>query len=252
MSSPEKRPGDDDRHDEEPVTSQPAADQTGPGTDDETRSSENASTEAHGRDTDDPGSIRLAPIPPEGTAAPADASRVFGQPPPSSPYARMLAGKARGDRAGTPGADLGPGADAGSSPGSEPRTTLSEEEARRLRNRGRYALALGLAGLLAAFIAFPLGPILGVAAIVLGVLARRAARDAWTTVPGAKAGIVLGIVATALSTIVIVTMVVFWDEAMEYQECISGANTQTAREACYERLMERLTERLAPAGTMPR
>ena len=280
MSSPENRPGEDDeRRDEEPATARPGVEHTDGGLpeDGEARPTEGAGTEADrpdagpdtggsdadradagGPDAEGAGSLtsRLAPIPPEGTAAPADATRVFGQPPPSSPYARILAGDIRGGRTGVPGAGAGagtPGAGpAGPHRGAEPGSRLSEEDVRRLRNRGRYALALGFAGLLASVIAFPLGPILGIAAIVLGLSARRAAREAQVSVPGAKPGIVLGIVATALSTILLATMVVFWDEATEYQRCMSGANTQTAREACQERLMERITERVAPAGTTPR
>lgn len=261
MSSPEQRPGDDGRDDEKRATVRPDAEHRAGGPTDGDEARRGAPTPGGMPDGEDAGSAppELAPIPPEGTAAPADATRVFGQPPPSSPYARILAGHARGDRtraSGQPPAGVRPGGEGGvpTSPHHvpEPRPSLSEEDTRRLRNRGRYALALGLAALLASVIAFPLGPILGIAAIVLGVLTRRTARTAQVDAPGAKPGIVLGIVATAFSTILLATMLVFWSEVTEYQQCMSGANTQTARETCQEQLVERITERVAPTGTMPR
>ncbi|MBM7790904.1 DUF4190 domain-containing protein [Tenggerimyces flavus] len=169
-----------------------------------------------------------APIPSEGTSAPPDANRVFGQAPPSHPFSAP---------AGGPGGD-GP-----------PPVKLSEADDRKLRIRARLAVIFGAGALIFAVLAFPLGLILGVAAIVLGALARRSARPARVRAPGAVPGIVLGIVATVFASFVAVTAAVFWDEVSEYYTCMEGANTRTSQEGCQETMRKRLTERLEADGS---
>ncbi len=274
MSSPEERPGDpqpEERADR-PATGRTSGDAAG-----------------------DREELQLAPIPAEGTSAPADADRVFGRPSPSSPYARIVppAGMSQDNSAhdrpsNGPASESGSGSAAGSesapSPGSrsgggtaggrsdgphEPGqnhgwgqsngtsqshgsghgrgsngSPPSEEQVRRLRGLGRWALVLGIAGLLASVAAFPLGLALGIAAIVLGLRARRAGASNRMVVPGATPGLVLGAVATVFAGILTVTAVVFWDEVVEYQQCLSGANTQTARDGCQRHLENRIMDRV--------
>jgi hypothetical protein len=193
-----------------------------------------------GGDPADPDDLLLAPIPEEGTTAPADSDRIFGRPSATSPYARIISSAAmsRQDRPerGGPVGPRGPGEPKGRRP-PNPR------EQQRIRSQGRWALGLGISGLLASIIAFPLGLPMGIAAIVLAVLARRAGRRQGQVVAGATPGLVLGIVATAFASVLMVTAAVFWNEMLTYSECMSGANTQTAKEHCRNHVEEQILDR---------
>ncbi|GAA5030642.1 DUF4190 domain-containing protein [Actinopolymorpha pittospori] len=221
MSSAEK-PAGDRHHDDQPVTTRPSGTggPIGP---------------------DESGDPRLAPIPPEGTDAPPDSERVFGRPEASSPYARIVA-------ATTPDPSRGGSHPPAPPPGGGPDPReVTEDQLRRARNRGRFALLLGIAGLATSIFAFPLGLILGVAAIVLGALARRDGKRGRQQIAGATPGMVLGIVASVFACVLGVMAAVFWTEIIDYQDCYSGANTQTAREGCQRHLEEQIMDRVAPA-----
>jgi hypothetical protein len=125
---------------------------------------------------------------------------------------------------------------------------LSEEDERKLRNRARAAVILGIGAVIFAVLLFPLGLLMGIAAIVLGALARRGARPAGLRTPGAVPGIVLGILATVFASLVAVTAAVFWDEVNTYRVCIEGANTRSAQQGCQDALVEQLNERMS-SGT---
>jgi hypothetical protein len=177
-----------------------------------------------------------------------------GGTPGNSPGGTSSGGSASGS-GGTPssgsggrfGGSGGPGTPSGpTAPHPQPPTG---DELKRIRNRGRLAILFGLTGLVASVLAFPLGLLLGIAAIVCGVIARRASRRTHVTVPGATPGLLLGVVATVFASILTATAVVFWDEVVEYQQCYSGANTQTARESCQQRLEERIVDRIGPLSS---
>lgn len=197
-------------------------------------------TPGAGGDPADPDERLLAPIPAEGTTAPADSDRIFGRASPTSPYARIIssAAMARQDRPerGDPTSSRDPARPAG------PRPPTPQEQ-HRIRTQGRWALVLGISGLLASILAFPLGLPMGIAAIVLAVLARRAGRRQGRVVPGATPGLVLGIVATAFASVLMVTAAVFWNEMLTYSQCMSGANTQTAKEHCRNHAEEQILDR---------
>lgn len=186
-----------------------------------------------------------APIPSEGTSAPPDANRVFGQTPqtPQTPY-----GAPAGGSSGSSGSS-GPDGSGPGWPSGPPGSTLSEADDRKMRSRARMAIILGAGAVIFAVLAFPLGLILGVAAIVFGSLARRIARPARVRAPGAVPGIVLGILATVFASLVTVTAGVFWDEVNEYRTCMEGANTRTSQQGCQETLSKRIMERVQPGGT---
>jgi len=225
--------------------------------------------------------LGLAPIPAEGTIAPADPERVFGRQPSPSAYSRVIAAADRppkSDHAGrptpagdqpAPGPSAGPETSDSSTRGEQPATTPrphdapgaghpasppppssppSPQDVSRLTSRGRLAIFLGLAGLVCvtSVFALPLGLGLGIAAIVVGARARKRGQQAHQAVPGAMTGIVLGIVSSVFASLLIVSAAVFWEELVEYQDCVSGANTNTAREACQREFEERLVERVTP------
>lgn len=187
--------------------------------------------------SDDPELPRLAPIPPGGTTAPPDRERVFAGPGSAFPGAPTPAGPDGGWQrsTGSPSA----AASASSPAGAQP----TEEDLRKVRNRGRLALALGITSLLA-LVFFPLTPLLGIAAIVVGIIARRLARRASTISAGAVPGIVLGAVSTLIAAVLIVSMAVFWKEFTTYASCIEGANTHSAQNKCRDQLERSLEERM--------
>jgi hypothetical protein len=320
-----------------------------------------ANGHSDGTGGDQSGDLHLEPIPAEGTAAPPDSERVFGKPPPTSPYARLAASNTpgkpakpgtpagpehdgsagasdpqeAGDQAGqvqagpqqsghqqsgdqqsgtagstpdasgtsgetpTPGrteasggtdssagtdTSTGTGSSAGTPGAGGPTPTSdrpgwppagptsapppggseppSADQLERARKQGRFALLFGIGGLLASLFLFPIGlslgvagivffligPGLGIAGIVFGVLARRVGRSSRVVVAGAVPGLALGIVATVFASLLSVVVVVFWNEAVDYQECMSGANTQTARDGCQQEVEQRIRERM---GTPP-
>jgi hypothetical protein len=111
---------------------------------------------------------------------------------------------------------------------------------------GRFALMLGIFGLLASIFVPPLGIFAGGIAIGLGVAGRRRGRRAGRVVPGAGPGLILGVVAVAIGLVLSVVWAVFWNEIVDYQECVSGANTQTARQNCQTTFEKSIFDRLAP------
>jgi len=107
---------------------------------------------------------------------------------------------------------------------------------------GRRAAVTGVAGLVLSVLLFPVGLVLDVAAIVLGVRARRAA-PAGTRVPGAVAGVALGAVGVLVASTVLAVTAANWSSVRRYEQCSSGANTGLARQDCQDRLRRDLERR---------
>lgn len=120
--------------------------------------------------------------------------------------------------------------------------------------RGLIALFLGVAGVVLSVLFVPVGLVLDVAAIVVGLRAVRGSgpERGWESgeptgggkgrAPGAVPGVVLGSVGVVLAAIVLTVLGFFWQEVRAYQECMSGANTITVKERCraaFERSIER-------------
>lgn len=105
---------------------------------------------------------------------------------------------------------------------------------------GRIALAVAVPGLVLSVLFFPLGLVLDVGAIVVGVRALRRAERA----PGAIAGVVLGSLGAVLVAMVIALLGVFWQEVRAYQECMSGANTISTQEQCRAEFKQAIETRL--------
>lgn len=110
-------------------------------------------------------------------------------------------------------------------------------------NGGRIAVLVGLSGAILSLLFFPVGLVLDVAAIVLGVRALRRVRTRGGRAPGAVAGIVLGSVGAVLVALVVTVLGVFWNEVRAYQECMSGANTIRSEEKCTAEFERALRER---------
>jgi len=113
-----------------------------------------------------------------------------------------------------------------------------------LRQRAVVALALGalsLIGLLLGlgnlhrgiFVAI-LTLLFAVSAIWLGATSTRKARRSGTARPRwAVGGIVLGGFGLALSALWLLVLAVFWPQLNTYYNCLGGANTVAAQQACH-------------------
>ncbi|WP_021596496.1 hypothetical protein [Actinomadura welshii] len=119
------------------------------------------------------------------------------------------------------------------------------------RRTGWRALWLGGIALLTAVFFYPLGLVLGVAALVVGIRARRFARRARDTAPGAVPGIVLGAIGLAFSLMSVSLTAFLWSELSGYQNCVSASNTTTDKQACRDEYYPKIEKKLGlPAGSM--
>ena len=98
-------------------------------------------------------------------------------------------------------------------------------------------LALGLGNLRRGVLVAIVTLLFGAIAIWLGVNASRRARRSGTARPrGAVSGIVLGGFGLAFSALWLLVLAVFWPQLSTYSNCMSGANTVSAQQACRAQL----------------
>ena len=98
-------------------------------------------------------------------------------------------------------------------------------------------LALGLGNLRRGVFVAVVTLLFGATAIWLGVRANRRARRGGTARPrGTISGIVLGGFGLAFSMLWLLVLAVFWPQLSAYYNCMSGANTVTAQQACHTQL----------------
>jgi hypothetical protein len=98
-------------------------------------------------------------------------------------------------------------------------------------------LALGLGNLRRGVFVAVLTLLFGAMAIWLGARANRRARRGGTARPrGAISGIVLGGFGLGFSALWLLVLAVFWPQLSTYYNCMSGANTVTAQQACRTQL----------------
>jgi ABC-type amino acid transport system permease subunit len=114
-----------------------------------------------------------------------------------------------------------------------------------LRQRALAALLLGVLSLIGlmlglgnlrrgVFVAVLTLVFAGVA-IWLGVTSSRKARRSGTGRPrGAVSGVVLGVFGLAISALWLIVLAVFWPQLNAYYNCLGGANTVTAQQACHD------------------
>jgi multisubunit Na+/H+ antiporter MnhB subunit len=93
---------------------------------------------------------------------------------------------------------------------------------------------LGLGNLHRGIYVAVLALLFAVAAIWLGVTASRKARRSGTARPRwAVSGVVLGALGLAFSALWLLVLAVFWPQLNAYYNCLSGANTVAAQQACH-------------------
>ncbi|MFV2176146.1 hypothetical protein ACFHW2_40785 [Actinomadura sp. LOL_016] len=113
------------------------------------------------------------------------------------------------------------------------------------------SLWLGGLALLTAFFFYPLGLVLGVAALVVGVRSRRTARREHGSAPGAAAGIVLGSIGLVLASLSVALTAYLWSELSGYQSCVGSANTGIDRQTCQDEWFPKIEDRMGlPEGSM--
>ena len=99
---------------------------------------------------------------------------------------------------------------------------------------GLLGLALGLGNLHRGIYVAVLTLLFGATAIWLGAGANRSARRSGTARPrGARAGVVLGGLGLAFSAFWLIILAVFWPQLNTYYNCLNGANTVAAQQACH-------------------
>ncbi len=98
-------------------------------------------------------------------------------------------------------------------------------------------LALGLGNLRRGVLVAVVTLVFGATAIWLGAGASRRARRSGTARPrGSIAGSVLGGFGLGFSALWLLVLAVFWPQLNTYYNCMSGANTVTAQQACHTQL----------------
>jgi hypothetical protein len=98
-------------------------------------------------------------------------------------------------------------------------------------------LALGLSNVRRGVYVAVLALLFAVTAIWLGAGANRRARRGGTARPrGAVSGIVLGGFGLAFSALWLMALAVFWPQLSAYDNCMNGANTVAAQQACHSQL----------------
>ena len=113
-----------------------------------------------------------------------------------------------------------------------------------LRQRALAAFTLGVLSLLGLMLGLGnvrrgvyvavLALLFAVTAIWLGAGASRRARRSGTARPrGALSGVVLGGFGLAFSALWLLVLAVFWPQVSAYSNCMNGANTVAAQQACH-------------------
>jgi hypothetical protein len=134
--------------------------------------------------------------------------------------------------------------------GSQPRGTLPGRRQLpppepALRQRALAAMVLGLLSLLGLMLGLGnlrrgiyvavLTLLFAAVAIWLGVTASKRARRSGTARPRwAAGGVVLGAFGLAFSAFWLMVLAVFWPQLNAYYNCLGGANTVTAQQACHD------------------
>jgi hypothetical protein len=87
--------------------------------------------------------------------------------------------------------------------------------------------------------------LIGALATWLGGSAMSRARRSGTARPrGAVGGTVLGSMGLAFSAIMLIVFAVFWNELTTYSNCLSGASTVSAQQACQQQFSQSITNQI--------
>ncbi|GAB2847760.1 hypothetical protein GCM10022221_53970 [Actinocorallia aurea] len=113
---------------------------------------------------------------------------------------------------------------------------------------GLRPLWLGLGALITMLWFPPISIVLGIAAVVVAVRARRAARGEKT--PGLIAGVVMGLIATAMSALSLLGTALLYDELQGLTKCQAVVNTETDKQHCRDEWLPKIEDKLnLPKGS---
>jgi len=127
--------------------------------------------------------------------------------------------------------------------------------------KSRLVVIMGVGAVVLVFLLPPVGLVLGVVTVVLAARQMKATRPqpqelltpdgTPVTVkvgrPGrinAVFGLVLGVTATALGTLLLVLLVAFWSELNDYTDCSNGALTTQGETRCKDALKDAVLDRI--------
>ncbi len=87
--------------------------------------------------------------------------------------------------------------------------------------------------------------LIGAGAVWLGATATRRARRGRTARPRAAVwGTVLGSLGLAFSALMLIGYALFWSQLTAYSNCVSGANTVSAQQACQHQFSQSVTNQI--------
>jgi O-antigen ligase len=127
-----------------------------------------------------------------------------------------------------------------------------------LQQRAAAALVLALLSLIAmllignlqrAVYVVAVALVVAVVALALAISGLRAAKRAGTRRPrAAVAGVLLSAVGAVLSAFALVGLLVFWSQYMQYANCLNGASTVAAQNACEQQFQNSVDDRITLLG----
>ena len=124
-------------------------------------------------------------------------------------------------------------------PPPEPPVRQRAQTAMLLGVLSLIALTLGLGNLRRGIFVAILALLFAAGAIWLGVTASKKARRSGTARPRwAVGGVVLGCVGLVFSAMWLLVLAVFWPQLSTYYNCMGGANTVTAQQACHKQFTD--------------
>ena len=122
-------------------------------------------------------------------------------------------------------------------PPPEPPVRQRAQTAMLLGVLSLIALMLGLGNLRRGIFVAGLALLFAAGAIWLGATASKKARRSGTARPRwAVGGVLLGSLGIAVSALWLLVLAVFWPQLNAYYNCLDGANTVTAQQACHQQL----------------
>ena len=121
---------------------------------------------------------------------------------------------------------------------------MSPEQRAAALRKARATVVLGMVAVFAGVFIAPVGIALGVLVIVRAMMLRQQVLNARISRTPLTISLVSGIFAIVTGVLISVVGLVFADELMEFRECLSGANTEIAKDACYTQLRDALNGRL--------
>lgn len=150
---------------------------------------------------------------------------------------------ARADPPARTGDGRRPGQDelAARRPGDQRDPSGPQGGARAIERGAPRAVLVAVCGLVAAGLLWPLGAlgvVLSAAALWMALQVRARSRRSGRPAPGGRLALVVASGALVITVVVTAVSLALGDQITRYRDCLSGANTQTAKAACEHQLRD--------------